>query len=379
MKPMNIIRKAVSVFVATIIALVMIAAPSFASGLGIGDSGGTGGGAGSGNSSGGGATAPPTSGGGGGGTAPSTIRVDRRVPDPANNCDPRDDGARAIGADYIFNTEYTISYSSPAEFQGINGWIYDFASSNGTYFFHRETFLKRNCLYPSRTTNVVMQCIIKSDAEIMMTAPSVKYLGTATGYSGWSAGSNDIEGCKNSRSRVNIYSEMSEDGFYEARALTTSQNITVKVSITANDATGTFDAPEVVGHSAIYAGVPRYNSASLDCMNGPRSPGIRLTDYSGSQCSSQNSTTPLYQCIADPVKMQFQDQPGVVAYGNDFQGMKDNRWQRLDFNQSVSGSSITVNSLKTRYERSALSTPWDASDSANYNDFHLYRSQNDFL
>lgn len=373
MKIKNILRKAVSVFVATFIASVMIASPSFA-GLGIGDSGGTGGGSGSGNNGGGGGTtAPPTTGGGG---TPSNLRIDRRVPDAANNCPVRDDGRAALGADYIFKTEYTISYSGPEEFQGINGWIYDYAANNGTYFFHRETFLQRNCLYPSRTTTVVYQCVIRSDAQIWMVVPTSKSLGTATGYSGWNAGSNDIAGCQNSHSRVNIYTPIVEDGYYEARAVTTSQNITVEVPITANDVTGAFDAPKVVGHSGIYAGVPRFSSASLDCANGPKSPGILLIDYSGTRCSSENSTTPLYQCTAEPVKVEFQGETGT-AVGNQFQAMKDNRWQRLEFNQSVSGAGITVNKLSTRYERSALSTPWDTSLSANDNLFHLYKNKDD--
>lgn len=315
------------------------------------------------------ASPPAPSAGGGGTILPVTQTVDRRVPDPANNCPVRDDGAAPLGADYIFDTQWASTTGGPKDYpNGSPSWIYQYSTPNGTYFFQRTVFLHRNCLYPPRTYFTTAQCIISSTATINLLRSAnfsgVRVIKQASASSGYTQGSTDYSACVNSNARVDPRATLTEYGYYTATAVSKAQTALVEVAYTPNDVTGVIPAPKIVSLSGVYNLTPVSTSGSLEC-SGFFTPGSKNADFTETPCSDQNKTSggASYQCVqGQPL---FDSTVGAGSENlipfpasNSIQGLKDGNPKHIVFSQKPVGASITVNSYDTFFTRDASSTPW---------------------
>lgn len=331
-------------------------------------------------------SAPPvSSGGGGGGTImPATQTVDRRVPDAANNCPARDDGKPALGADYVFDTQWATNTNGPSSPpDGDPSWIYQYSTPNGEYFFQRTVFLQRNCLYPPRVYMTTAQCIISSSASISLvrsaTTSIPRVIKQASASSGYTQGSMDYNSCINSSASVDPRASLTEYGYYTATAVSQAQTALVEVAYTANDVTGVIPPPKIVSLSPVYNLTPVSTSGSLQCFRPFYTPGDINANFTETPCSNQNNPgASSYTCVQGQPKF---DAGSGLPYetmtpfpsGNTIQRMRDGNPMHILFSQEPVGDSITVNKngYSTSFTRDAASTPWDAGAGPQDNLFTL--------
>lgn len=328
-------------------------------------------------------TSPPAVGGGGGTILPVTQTVDRRVPDPANNCPVRDDGKASLGADYIFDTQWATSTGGPEDYpNGDPSWLYQYSTPNGQYFFQRTVFLHRDCLYPPRTYFTTAQCIISSSASVSLvnTAPgngaTPGIIKQATAMSGYPEGSTDYNACVNSSSRVNPHAALTVYGYYTASAVSQAQTALVEVAYTPDDVTGAVPAPKIVSLSGVYNLTPVSTNGSLECSNF-YTPGHPNADFTETPCSDQNTKNggASYQCVQEQPLFDSTVGPheALIPFpaNNTIDGLNDGNPQHIQFSQKPTGEFITVNSYDTYFTRDASSTPWKAGVGPQDNVFTL--------
>lgn len=319
---------------------------------------------------GGGENTPPSTGGGGntggggGNSAPADpdIRV-TRIND-AGRCGVRDDGKAAIARDVYTHKIYGYGPDENTSPPGGFAWEYQGYSPGYGYSYTAWKSGRTECLYPPRTYLTTETCIISSTAVVDRVRPTSARLASRTTSSGYSYGSTDYNACVNSHSRAGVGVSIDDYGYYHSTAYSRAQIATVEISITPNEATGVTPGPKIVGLSAPFITAPKAATASLDCNRGFSTPGRLLTNYTEEACSSENSKSPSYQCVANPVLFDISDnpkKPQLKSFNaqNSIQFMRDGQPRLTRFNQSITGASIKVNSYTTQFFRDAKSTPWD--------------------
>lgn len=353
-----------------------------------GDTGGTGGGTnpggggntggGSGNNGGGG-----SGGGGGGGDYDPYGWTERRMPDWAGgglSCPVRDDGKASIGADYHMTKTFDYGTSATQPPRGEGGWTYSGYFPGSGYLFEMTVQAGRTCLYPPRSHFVSVVCSIQFGVDIQMTRPTNKTLGTATAGTGYSEGSTNYNACINSKGDARLNKRITEYGYFEVNTFQRAQVAKVEIFDEVDIRTGAVPAPKIVSLSPAYNTLKaRTSTASLDCKLGFKSPGVYQSDYTERLC--QGTTSAVAVCSSMPVQfsdVQYNDfgltgkQPALsTRTGQNGSQIDKGEITKLVFNQSVGGKGIAVNSYKTKFLRSANSTPWMTANQWNNNSFDL--------
>lgn len=350
---------------------------------------------GGGNNGGGGNPTPgPGGGSNGGGQTPGT-GGSQPPRDPygkvvrtmgSSGCAVRDDGRAAVGADNFYSKIFDYGADDVTPPGGSAGgalglpWVYQAYIPGFGFLWEAEIFVSKTCLYPPRTYLTTATCVISSTANVSMVAPQSKSLATKTTTSGYSQGSTNYNACINSNTRAGVGVALDEYGMYTSTAVSRAQIATVEVAYTANEATGEFPAPKIIALSAPFSMAPRSATASVDCANGFRTPGVNRSDWSENACSSANSNNPTFICRTPAVLVDVAEgnrarSMKAVGNGGSLQLMRDGKSRLVQFNQSVTGSSIKVDSIRTRFIRSENSTPWNSGGTYTKNLFELRSSE----
>lgn len=318
---------------------------------------------------------PPSTGGGGGniggggGTqVPSNVWSKRTM---GLTCPRRDDGKAALARDLFYQTQYTSN--THGKTPPAISWEFYYSTSNGEYFFKRDMFLYERCLYPPRSTFVTVTCSIRYYVEAQMVAPQARSVGQASAGTGYAEGSYNYSACYNSKGYANLAQPLKEYGFYNVNVWQRAASARVEVFTSPNEVTGVTPAPRIVSLSPAYTTSKRVTStASIDCQNGFLTPGRMRADWSETPC--QTTTNPTYTCQPQPILFDGADGTSerMMSFaGNSTQFMRDGKVRKVVFNQSPVGATIKVNSYRTKFLRSAGSTPWDTSKMYNKNLFEL--------
>jgi len=328
-------------------------------------------------------TTPPVQGGGGGSNNTGTVRpnLDWRVvrgPDTAGGslrC-VRDDGKAALSVDYYYKRVTALGESATVGPNLPGTWKFSSYFPGYGYYWDTFAYNHRVCLYPPRTYTTTAICVIKSFGSVDKVLPSRKNLDTDTAYSDYSRGApNDYNACVSSNSWARPSAPIGEWGIYHSTAVTTVRTATVEVAYTQNEETGVTPPRKIIDLSAPYELSPKTATASSDCAVPFATPARPVLDFTEGPCSEENSRNPSFRCVAPPV--QFDQSDGVGSRvgsnaSNSMQFMRDGDPKFLRFNQSVTGSGITVNGYKTTFLRSG--TPWSSSKLYNNNFFELSRT-----
>lgn len=321
--------------------------------------------------------APPSTGGGGntggggGNSAPAdpNTRVTRIY--DAGRCDVRGDGKAAIARDVYTHKIYGYGPDEETSPPGGYAWEYQGYSPGYGYSYTAWKSGRTECLYPPRTYFTDETCFISSTAVVDRVRPTKARLASKTTSSGYSYGSTDYNACVNSHSRAGVGVSIDDYGYYRSNAYSRAVIAKVEISITPNEVTGVTPGPKIVALSAPFITAPKAATASLDCNRGFSTPGVLLTNYTEEDCSSQNSKNPSYRCVANPVLFNISNDPKkelLKSFNaqNSIQFMRDGVPRKTVFGQSITGSSIKVNSYTTQFFRDKNSSPWDTRNGAVY-------------
>lgn len=285
-------------------------------------------------------------------------------------CPVRNDGKGAIQAIDTYG-KYMLENVS-----GVNpgGWTSAGRAPNGTYFWERTALLSTACKYPPRVYYTTVMCSISQTVQANMVAPANKVLATRTTNTGYAENSGSLNSCYGAYGNVYLNQPITEYGFYNIYTWQRMQAVQVEVAYTANEVTGVMPAPRIVSRSAAYNTLPYLaQTASLDCQNGFRTPGINRSDWTETPC--QNIANPSYICVRNPINFDVGDgatKTMLPSASGFMQLMRDGKSRAVVFNQRPQGASISVNAgrYQTTFFRSADSTPWN--DGAMWNN-NLYK------
>lgn len=230
------------------------------------------------------------------------------------------------------------------------------------------------CIWPPAFQYVSAECIISTSANIQEVRPGNIVLDSRTVYSGYTLGSTDRNACTQSKSSIALNANITRYSIVEARAVSQAARVTFKVYTQAHPQTGVVPATEVVGIIGPYNLTPKTASLSVSCRSVSNPADYSLTDFTDNMCNP-STWNPSYQCNANPVLFDTSGagstSPTMNSFpGNSVQFVKQqtaNNGKQITFSQNPGGAGITVNSYKTRFDRSADSTPWDSSLSASKN------------
>lgn len=311
--------------------------------------------------------------GGGGTEVPPNVWIKRVM---GLGCPARyGDGKAALAKDIYYQTQYTSNTSGRTPPDA--SWTFYYSTPNGQYFFVRDVYLVEKCLYPPRSTFITVTCSIRYYVEAQMVAPQSRSVGQASAGTGYAEGSYNYAACYNSKGYANLTQPLKEYGFYNVNVWQRAATARVEVFTSPNEVTGVTPAPRIVSLSPAYTTSKRVTStASIDCQNGFKSPGIMRSDWSETPC--QSTTNPSYTCQRQPVLFDGADGTAerMMSFaGNSTQFMRDGKPRKVVFNQTPVGATIKVNSYSTRFAREAGSTPWDSSRPYTKNQFELRKTE----
>jgi hypothetical protein len=290
----------------------------------------------------------------------------------ASRCAVRDDGKAALQAVDTYG-QYVLENVS-----GVNpgpGWVSAGRAMNGTYYWTKTAMLSTACKYPPRVYYTTVMCSISQTVQANQVAPANKVLVTRTTGTGYAENAGSLSSCYGAYGSVSLNQPITEYGFYNIYTWQRIQAVKVEVAYTANEVTGAMPGPRIVGRSPAYNTSPYLaQTASLDCQNGFRTPGVNRTDWTDTPCQGSS-----YICARQPIQFDVGEGTSVSMVSSasgSMQLMRDGKARKVVFNQTPQGSSISVNAgrYKTTFYRDGLSTPWDSSKMWDKNLFDLSTS-----
>lgn len=289
------------------------------------------------------------------------------VPD---KCSVRGDGAKPV----VLKIAYREIYKNTAEKTppSTHAWKYEgFFPMSGAkpHSWSRYAHQSSTCLYGSAFVTKTVTCNISNSVSLNKIRPNAKTLKAVTKKTGFKEGSKNYNSCLSSVGGVSVSVPVTEYGTYSTSTWKRAQTMTVKLPVTANQYTGTFDKMEVVNVSPAFNTAPRKGmTGSLDCKNGWKSPAIAQPKYwTDEGCEGNYATS--YRCDAPGVKVDVSNTGKARSMKTMNSGilelLNDGKPRLIDFNQKISGANIKINSTSSRFTRSG--SPWDSSLSLNKN------------
>lgn len=293
---------------------------------------------------------------------------------PGSLCPRRDDGKAALTTRITY-AKHMQPIRDGQALNNMSGWRFEFRVPNYKVYSKVEE-ISRKCLYPPRVYYATVQCSIAYYVDIYRSVPNPKAFGYSEGRTGYAEGSYNYNACVNSRGLAQVNSPVTEYGFYSVRAWQRAANARVEIAYTPNEVTGALPGPKIVSLSPAFVTSKRVlATASLDCRNGFRSPGLTgISDWTDAPCGPGSGFGASYTCSPQPVLFDIADGTGrnMQSFtGNSTQFLRDGKSREMTFRQSVSGSQITVQNQRTHFLRGAGSTPWDHSALHSKNLFEL--------
>lgn len=288
-----------------------------------------------------------------------------------STCSVRSDGAKPVRLKLAYKQIYknTALKEKPDQYT----WKYEgyFPMSGAKpHSWSRFAFQYEKCLYASAYVTKTLTCNINASVSLNMRAPEKKVLMQRTGKTGYKENSASYENCKKSVGDVMAGMTPERYGFYDTYTWKRAQQMTIKVPVTKNEYTGSYDKLKVEGVSPAYNTSPRLGmTLSLDCKNDYSIPGIMLAKFwSESACEGNKVTS--YVCSAPNVMVNVADtgksaRMKSVKNGQTLELLNDGKARLIKFDQKITGNNIKINSYQHRYLRSG--SPWDSSMSLNKN------------
>lgn len=333
----------------------------------------------------GGGGSPPGGGGGGGGGGGSTGYMVEWT--DGSGC-----GVKVVdGKSYSASTRSTYKPQllwnpgkNPPTF-GKDWVLYSRAPDGGSYWNGKMLVGSPTCVWPEVYVQRYQQiCNISVKVQIGMVAPTRKTDPAVTGYTAYPRGSKDWNACAASRSnpyKVSTAKKINQYGYYEVYG--NEENVLMNKKITTvydERGRGAYTTEEItVGTPYSPRGWHLLNSLSVDCKNGAKMPGIMVSDWSEQPCQGTKAWSS-HVCKTSPIQYDTSDGSGTSMRGigtPKVQFLRDGKARKMIFDQNIVGPNLKVNTYKTKFLRSADSTPWNSSKSYNNNLFSLTRSGSD--
>lgn len=295
----------------------------------------------------------------------------------ADKCTVRSDGAKPVRLKIAYKEIYKNTDGQKQPSDGYQ-WKYEgYYPHAGVHGWSRFAHQYSKCLYGSAYVTKTLTCNINASVSLNMRAPKAQTLMERTGKTGYKEGSANYEKCKSSIGNVKAGITPTNYGFYNTYTWKRAQTLTVKIPVTKNEYTGSYDKLKVEGVSPAYNTTPRLGmTLSLDCKNAYKIPGVMLSKY-WTETACEGSFPDSYVCSTPDVQVNIADTGKAarmksVKNGSTLELLNDGKARLIQFNPSISGKNIKVKSYQHRYTRSG--SPWDSSMSINKNLVELSKS-----